>query len=87
VIALDYARDPKNRDEVVKLVAELTKLPQPVLASFLLTPQDYYMDPNALPDVEAIQKTFDFLRESGLLKTQLDAKAVVDLSHHPRAKR
>ena len=87
VLALDYARDPKNRDDVITLVADVTKLPREVLASFLLTPQDYYMDPNALPDVDAIQKTFDFLRESGLLKTQLDAKAVVDLSHHPRAKR
>ena len=87
VTALDYARDPKNRDEVIKVVAEVTKLPQPVLASFLLTPQDYWMDPNALPDVDAIQKTFDFLKESGLLKTQLDAKAVVDLRYHPRAKR
>jgi ABC-type nitrate/sulfonate/bicarbonate transport system substrate-binding protein len=87
VTALDYAREPKNRDDVIKVVAEVTKLPQPVLASFLLTPQDYYMDPNAMPDVDAIQKTFDFLRESGLLKTRLDAKAVVDLTHHPRAKR
>jgi ABC-type nitrate/sulfonate/bicarbonate transport system substrate-binding protein len=87
VTALDYAREPKNRDEVVGVVAEVTKLPRDVLASFLLTPQDYYMDPNAMPDVDAIQKTFDFLREGGLLKTNLDAKAVVDLSHHPRAKR
>ncbi|MBL8663650.1 MAG: ABC transporter substrate-binding protein [Candidatus Odyssella sp.] len=87
VTALDFARDPKNRDEVVGIVAEVSKLPRDVLATFLLTPQDYFMSPDAMPDVEAIQKTLDFLKEGGVLKTQLDAKSMVDVSLHPRAKR
>ncbi len=87
VAALDYARDPKNRDDVVRIVAEVTKLPADGLRSFLLTPQDYTMAPDALPDTQAIQATFEFLREGGVLKTRLDAASVVDLRHHPRAKR
>lgn len=87
VAALDYARDPKNRDEVIGIVAEVTKQPREVLRTFLLTPQDYAMAPDALPDVGAVQKTFDFLTEAGVLKTKLNAASVVDLRYHPRARR
>ncbi len=85
--ALDFARDPKNRDEVIGIVAEITKLPREIWATFLLTPDDYAMAADGLPDPKAIQQTFDFLTESGVLKTKLDAAATIDLRHHPRAKR
>ena len=55
--ALNYARDPKNRDEVIGIVSDVTRLPRDVLASFLLTNQDYTMAPDTLPDPEAIQTT------------------------------
>jgi ABC-type nitrate/sulfonate/bicarbonate transport system substrate-binding protein len=86
VTALDYARDPKNRDEVIGIVSDVTKLPRDVLASFLLTSQDYAMAPDAVPDVQAIQKTYDFLTEAGVLKTRLDAASTVDLRYNPGAK-
>jgi len=87
VTALDYARDPKNRDAVIGMVADVTKLPRDVWASFLLTPKDYAMAADGLPDPQAIQKTFDFLTDAGVLKTKLDATAVIDVRYHPRAKR
>jgi ABC-type nitrate/sulfonate/bicarbonate transport system substrate-binding protein len=87
VAALDYSRDPKNRDAVIDMVADVTKLPREVWASFLLTPMDYAMAADGLPDPEAIQKTFDFLTDAGFLKTKLDAATAVDLRYHPRAKR
>jgi ABC-type nitrate/sulfonate/bicarbonate transport system substrate-binding protein len=87
VLALDFARDPKNRDEVIGIVAEVTKQPREVLRTFLLTPQDYFMAPDGLPDGPAMQRTFDFLQEAGVLKTKLDAASVIDLRYHPRARR
>lgn len=85
--ALDFARETKNRDEVIGIVAEITKLPREIWATFLLTADDYAMAADGLPDPKAIQQTFDFLTESGVLKTKLDAAAAIDLRHHPRAKR
>ncbi len=87
VVALDYARDPKNREEVIGLVADVTKQPRDVLRTFLLTSQDYAMAADGLPDGPAIQKTFDFLTEAGVLKGKLNAAAVIDLRYHPRASR
>jgi|RhiMetdeSRZDD1v2_1073273.scaffolds.fasta_scaffold54382_4 ABC-type nitrate/sulfonate/bicarbonate transport system substrate-binding protein len=87
VLALDFARDPKNRDEVIGIVADVTKQPREVLRTFLLTPQDYLMAPDALPDAPAIQRTFDFLHEAGVLKGKLDATSTIDLRYHPRARK
>lgn len=87
VAALDYARDPKNREEVIGLVADVTKQPREGLRTFLLTAQDYTMAPDGLPDAQAIQKTFDFLSEAGALKGKLNGAAVIDLHYHPRARR
>ena len=84
--ALNYARDPKNRDEVIGIVSDVTKLPRDVLTSFLLTNQDYTMAPDTLPDTEAIQTTYDFLTASGVLKTKLDAASTIDLRYNPSAK-
>jgi ABC-type nitrate/sulfonate/bicarbonate transport system substrate-binding protein len=84
--ALNYARDPKNRDEVIGIVSDVTKLPRDVLASFLLTDQDYTMAPDTLPDTEAIQTTYDFLTASGVLKTKLDSASTIDLRYNPSAK-
>lgn len=87
VTALDYARDPKNRDAVISMVADVTKLPREVWSSFLLTPNDYVMAADGLPDPQAIQKTFDFLTDAGVLKTKLDAAAAIDVRYHPHAER
>jgi ABC-type nitrate/sulfonate/bicarbonate transport system substrate-binding protein len=87
VVALDYARDPKNREEVIDLVADVTKQSREGLRTFLLTAQDYAMAADGLPDAQAIQKTFDFLMEAGVLKSKLNAAAVLDLRYHPRASR
>jgi hypothetical protein len=68
-------------------VADVTKLPREVLRSFLLTERDYAMAPDGLPDAPAIQKTFDFLAEAGVLKGKVNAADVIDLRYHPRARR
>jgi NitT/TauT family transport system substrate-binding protein/sulfonate transport system substrate-binding protein len=71
---------------VIGIVADVTKLPRDVLASFLLTNQDYAMAPDALPDTEAIQRTYDFLTAAGVLKTKLDAASTIDLRYNPSTK-
>ncbi len=86
VAALDYSRDPKNHDAVIGMVADVTKLPREVWASFLLTAKDYAMAADGLPDPAAIQKTFDFLTDAGVLKSKLDAASAIDVRYHPRAK-
>ena len=44
------------------------------------------MAPDTLPDIEAIQTTYDFLTASGVLKSKLDSASTIDLRYNPSAK-
>ena len=72
--------DPKNRKEVLELVAKVTKRPAKNYAAWLFTNKDNYRDPMALVNVERMQKNIDDLNGMGIIKAQIDAKKHVDLS-------
>jgi NitT/TauT family transport system substrate-binding protein len=81
----DYIRvqrwfmDPANKAAVVEIVSKFTKAP-PQHLQWIFTKQDYYRDPNALPDVAAIQRQMDMLKDFNFLKGNVDVKKVTDLS-------
>jgi len=78
--ALHWYLDPANHQEAVRILASYTKRPEALFDSWAFTHRDQYRDPNALPDVEAMQQNIDLLYQYGFLKTKLDIRPHVDLS-------
>ena len=80
VRALHWYLDPAHRDAAIEIVAGFTKQPKALFASYLFTDDDYYRDPDARPNLDALQRNLDVQRELGFLPGALDARAHADLS-------
>ena len=80
-----WYQDPKNHDEVAKIASNITKVP-PERFGWLFTKQDTYRDPNLVPNLAALQKNVDVVRELGLVKKPIDVKKYADLSIVKEAK-
>jgi sulfonate transport system substrate-binding protein len=78
--SLRWYMDSRNREEAVGVIARLIKKSPDDLRPWLLTGQDVYRDPNAMPNVEALQRNVDLLRELGFIKERLDVRQHADLS-------
>lgn len=79
---LHWYSDPANHDAVVKIFADFTKLPPAAFASWLYVKgQDFYHDPNELPDLDALQSNIDTITALGFVKAPLDVRQYVDLSY------
>ena len=77
---LHYLSDPAHHDEAVALIAKATKQPASLYASWVFTKSDYYRDPNALPDLGALQANVDMQQRLGFLKAHIDVTKYADLS-------
>jgi NitT/TauT family transport system substrate-binding protein len=71
--------DPKNHDAAADIASQLTKQPADHFG-WLYTKQDYYRDPNMLPDLDALQKNVDMTKALGFVNTSVNVKAHSDLS-------
>jgi NitT/TauT family transport system substrate-binding protein len=71
--------DPKNHDDVAQIASQLTKQP-PERFGWLFSKQDYYRDPNLLPNLGALQKNVDMTKNLGFVQASFDVKAHSDLS-------
>ncbi|MCC2097440.1 MAG: ABC transporter substrate-binding protein [Hyphomicrobiales bacterium] len=71
--------DPKNHDEVAKIASKLLKVPA-ARFGWLYTKKDYYRDPNAKPDLEALQKNVDTTADLGFIRKTINVKQHSDLS-------
>lgn len=71
--------DPANHKEAAEIAARVTKQP-PERFGWLFTKDDYYRDPNMLPDLDALQRNVDMTRDLGFVKQSLDVKKYTDLS-------
>jgi sulfonate transport system substrate-binding protein len=71
--------DAKNHDEVAKIASKITKAP-PERFGWLFTKQDTYRDPNMIPNLDALQRNVDTVRELGFVKKKIDIKKYADLS-------
>ncbi|CAL76139.1 putative ABC transporter, substrate binding protein [Bradyrhizobium sp. ORS 278] len=56
-----------NREETLKVVSEVMKVPVPVIETYLLKDNDFGRDPVAAPNFPAIQKMLDIYAETGML--------------------
>jgi NitT/TauT family transport system substrate-binding protein len=74
-----WYQDPKNHDEVAKIASKITKQP-PERFGWLFTKQDTYRDPNLMPNLEALQRNVDVVKDLGFVKTRVDISKHSDLS-------
>ena len=80
--ALRIARwylDPANHDEVMQIASRVTKQPAERF-SWVFTKQDFYRDPNLLPNLKALQSNVNMTRELGFVKIDIDVPKFADLS-------
>jgi sulfonate transport system substrate-binding protein len=71
--------DPANHAEVMQIASRLTKAP-PERFGWVFTKQDNYRDPNMMPDLAALQRNVDLMKDLGFVKASVDVKTHADLS-------
>ena len=71
--------DPANQRRPRRNRAKITKQP-PERFGWLFTKQDYYRDPDLLPNLEALQKNLDMTQKLGFIKQPIDIQKYTDLS-------
>jgi NitT/TauT family transport system substrate-binding protein len=71
--------DPANQKEVAQIAAKLTKQPAERFG-WVFTKQDYYRNPDMIPDLEALQRNLDMTKDLGFVKGDIDVKKYTDLS-------
>jgi sulfonate transport system substrate-binding protein len=82
---LAWYYDPANREKAIELAVGLTKSPKEVLASYFLTPRDYYRDRDGCISVSAVQKPIDVMVEYALIDRPVNAAAYMKLQYLPKA--
>jgi NitT/TauT family transport system substrate-binding protein len=85
VQGLAWYYDPDNRDKALELVSGLTKSPKEVLATYFITPRDYYRDRNGCVSTAAVQKPIDAMVEYKLIDKPVDAAKYMKLQFLPKA--
>jgi NitT/TauT family transport system substrate-binding protein len=79
LIITRWYQDPKNKAEVQEIASRITKVPAERFG-WLYTKQDQYRDPNLMPNLDALQKNVDVVRDLGFIKKKLDIRKYSDVS-------
>jgi sulfonate transport system substrate-binding protein len=74
-----WYKDPKNHKEMTEIAGRITKQP-PERFEWAFTEKDYYRAPGMVPNLEALQKNVEMIRELGFVKEDIDVKKHSDLS-------
>lgn len=72
--------DPANHDAVVDIIARFTKQPKAEFADWVFTKHDYYHDPDARPNLKALQSNLKDQKALDFLKIDIDVAKYADLS-------
>lgn len=78
--AMRWYYDPKNRTEAIRILSSFTKEPPSAYEDWVFTKQDYYRDPNVVPNLKALQSNLNVQKELGLLGISIDVNKYADLS-------
>jgi sulfonate transport system substrate-binding protein len=84
ISGLTWYYDPKNRDKAIELAADFTKSPKETLASYFITPHDYYRDPNGCVPAAVVQRPIDAMLEYQLITKPVDAAKYLKLQYLPK---
>ena len=71
--------DPANHKDVEEICARITKQPAERFA-WVMTDKDQYRDRNMLPNLAALQRNIDLVRDLGFTKVSFDINKFADLS-------
>lgn len=71
--------DPANHKEVMEICARITKRPAAQF-EWVFTKDDNYRDRNMMPDLAALQKNVDLVRDLGFTKASIDVQKHADLT-------
>jgi NitT/TauT family transport system substrate-binding protein len=71
--------DEKNQKEVRDIAAKVTRQPAERFG-WLFTKQDYFRDPNMLPNLDALQANVKMTKDLGFIRADMDVKKYADLS-------
>jgi ABC-type nitrate/sulfonate/bicarbonate transport system substrate-binding protein len=85
VQGLAWYYDPANREKALELASGLTKSPKEVLATYFITPRDYYRDRNGCVSAAVVQKPIDAMVEYKLIDKPVDAAKYLKLEYLPKA--
>src|SRR5207253_1510317 len=77
---LHYLSDPAHHAEAVALMAQVTKQKPEMYEDWAFTKSDYYRDPKALPNLEALQANIDLQQKLGFLRAPLEVKQHAEFS-------
>ncbi len=77
---LHWLSDPAHHAEAVALMAQVTKQKPEMYEDWAFTKKDYYRDPKALPNLEALQANIDLQHKLGFLRAPLDVKKHAEFS-------
>lgn len=83
----DYLRimrwylDPANRPAMLKIVSDFMKLPPEALEKTTFNHEDFYRDPNGMPNMKALQANVDMAQAMGIVKQPIDVSKITDLSY------
>ena len=79
---LRYLSDPAHRQEALEIIAEATKQKPSLYQDWVFTKEDYYRDPNGLPDLEALQANVDLQHKLGFLRSPTRGQKIRRPRHH-----
>jgi sulfonate transport system substrate-binding protein len=71
--------DPANHEEAMAICGRITKQPAEVYA-WAFTKADNYRDPDMMPDLAALQRNVDLVRDLGFVSKSFDVTKYADLS-------
>ncbi len=77
---LHYLLDPAHHQQAIEMIVQATRQKPELYAGWAFTKEDYYRDPKALPNLDALQANVDLARQLGFLRAGLDVKKYADLS-------
>lgn len=77
---LHFLQDPAHHDETVALLAQVTKREPSFYQDWAFTKRDYFRNPQAIPNLEALQTNVDLQKALGFLRAGVEVHQYADLS-------
>lgn len=75
-----WLADPKNRDQALKILSEITKQPVKNFDSWAFTKKAYYYAPDGMSDTKLLQSNIEDLKEMDILPATIDVQKYTDMS-------
>jgi NitT/TauT family transport system substrate-binding protein len=78
--ALHWMSDPANADAVAEIAARVGKQPAERFRGWIVSKEDFYRNPDGVPDLAALQRNVVTMKEVGFLKSAPDVAKYADLT-------